>query len=73
MTTEVATDLPTLKEARQAAGMTQQQMADRANLSIATVRDLEQHVRTHVRSRTLRTLCALLMVEGFSDITLRTT
>ncbi len=70
MTTQTATK--SLKEARQAAGLTQQQMAEQAGLSIATVRDLEQHVRTRVRSKTLRTLCTLLDVEGFSDIELRT-
>ena len=76
--TSTGTKFPTLQEARRASGMTQQQLAERAGLSIATVRDLEQHVVgangsvRRVRSRTLRTLCTLLGVEGFSDVELRT-
>ena len=61
----------TLAERRRLAGLTQQQLADRAGLSIATIRDLEQGLRARVRGKTLRTLCAILDCDGFSDIDLR--
>lgn len=61
-------DLKTLQDARKGAGYTQQGLAQAAGLSIATIRDLEQHVRTRVRDRTWATLCRLLSVEGFADI-----
>ena len=58
----------TLKEAREGMGYTQQGLDQAANLSIATIRDLEQHIRIRVRDRTWATLCGLLQVDGFSDI-----
>lgn len=61
-------DFKTLKAAREGAGYTQQGLAQAAGLSIATIRDLEQHVRVRVRDRTWATLCRLLAVEGFADI-----
>ena len=62
------TEMMTLKEARERMGYTQQRLADAAGLSIATIRDLEQHIRTQVRDRTWSTLTRLLVVQGFSDI-----
>ena len=51
-----------LKEAREGMGYTQQALATAAGLSIATIRDLEQHIRVRVRDRTWNTLCDLLLV-----------
>lgn len=70
--TENTTRLPTLKEARRAADQTQQELAERTRLSIATIRDLEQGHRTTIRARTLLKLCEALGVDpdrGFSGLT----
>jgi transcriptional regulator with XRE-family HTH domain len=68
---QTQTKLLTLKKAREAADLTQQELAVAARLSIATIRDLEQHIRVKVRDRTWHTLTRLLGVEGFADISRR--
>jgi transcriptional regulator with XRE-family HTH domain len=59
---------PTLRRARQDKEWTQQELAWRAGLSIASIRDLERGVRQNVRRTTWGKLSRALGVEGFSDL-----
>ena len=59
---------PTLREARHHREYTQQELAEKARVSIASVRDLERGVRVNVRWTTWAKLARALGVEGFKDL-----
>ena len=54
---------PTLKAARQAKGITQQELATTLGLSIGTIREWEQGTRTTMYTKNWNKLCDLLEVD----------
>ena len=52
-----------MKESRRQLGVTQQELADRAGISLGTVRDLEQGRSTHPRPRSLDALADALRLD----------
>jgi transcriptional regulator with XRE-family HTH domain len=71
-TEPVTRQAPTLAAARKAKEMTQQELATAAGMSIGSIREYEQLVRTVMYSRTWHKLCDLLDVDpetGFHGLT----
>ena len=53
-----------LRQHRQAAGLTQEELAEQANLSLRAISDLERGIKQHPRRQTLQLLAAALNLDG---------